>query len=470
MSALQVFTLFLSFAQIFIMARLLDPEDFGLFGIAIICIAALQTLSETGFDAALIQKDKKIEPYLDTAWVVQIVRGCILAIFMVLIARWTAVFFNEPKADLIIYTMAIVPFCDGFRNIGIIYFQKEIEFSKQFILSSITSLLSVIIGIVAAYILRSVWALVIMAISNTVLMVLFSYLLHPFRPRFCFHLHKARDLFDFGKWVLGTKIMKFFILQGDSILVGKILGIQFLGFYKMAMRVSQIPATEVGDIINRILFPAYSKMQGDVEKLCSVWLKTVSFVSLITFPMAAGIFVLAPEIVSILLGDKWAPIIPVLEVLCVLGLLKTVGNWAAIFQSLGQPRIIMIVTAWRLLLMASMIYPMIIRFGLLGAGGAVILASMATFPYTLIKALRLLNCQFCEFFLALSSPFLATALMSIVILSVKSSISPVTPMSFLGLIIMGILVYVVGLVFVEIVTGRKNVRNVVATLCDSMWN
>ena len=470
MTVLRVFTRLLSVVQIFIIARLLDPADFGLFGIALIITGALQTFSETGFDAALIQKDENVEPYLDTAWVVQIARGCAVALLMIAFAGWTAVFFNEPKATLIIYAMALVPFFLGFRNIAVVYFQKDLEFSRQFSLTSIASMASVIIGIVAAFILRNVWALVIMAISNAALMVLFSYLLHPFRPRFCFHIQKAKTLFGFGKWVLGTKIMKFFILQGDTLLVGKMLGTQSLGFYKMAMRVSQMPATEVGEIIDKVTFPVYSKMQGDVARLRSAWLKTVSFVTLVTFPMAGGIFVLAPEIVSIVLGNKWASIIPLIEVLCILGALKTVGNWGAIFRAVGQPKIITIVTAWRLVLMAVMIYPLMVRYGPLGAVVAVILASVVTFPYALVKALRLLDCRISEFIRALFPSFSATFLMIIAVLSAQSAISPCTPMSFVALIIMGAVVYVTGLTLVDIGTGQRNVRSVVATLYGGMRN
>jgi O-antigen/teichoic acid export membrane protein len=117
----------LGFVRTIILARLLAPHDFGLLGIAILAISTLETLSQTGFQAALIQKKENIESYLDTAWTVSAIRGIILFLILFLSAPVIAKFFNSPQATLIIRIIAVSTLLSGFRNIGILFFQKELE-------------------------------------------------------------------------------------------------------------------------------------------------------------------------------------------------------------------------------------------------------------------------------------------------------------------------------------------------------
>ncbi|MBW2000976.1 MAG: oligosaccharide flippase family protein, partial [Deltaproteobacteria bacterium] len=123
----------LGFVRTIILARLLAPSDFGLLGIAMLAIAALETFSQTGFQAALIQKKENVESYLDTAWTVSAVRGIMLFFILFFCAPIVAQFFKSPQATLVIKVIAISTLISGFRNIGILFFQKELEFNKQFI-------------------------------------------------------------------------------------------------------------------------------------------------------------------------------------------------------------------------------------------------------------------------------------------------------------------------------------------------
>ena len=118
--------------RIIVLARLLAPEDFGLFGLALFAMSALEAFSQTGIQAALIQKKENIEGYLDTAWTMQAIRGAILALILFIIAPYVSIFFGQP-VTLILRALGVSVLINGFANIGIIYFPKELEFHKQFI-------------------------------------------------------------------------------------------------------------------------------------------------------------------------------------------------------------------------------------------------------------------------------------------------------------------------------------------------
>ena len=116
-----------------VLARLLSPDDFGLFGIATLAMLALETFSRTGFHPALIQKIGDIKPYLDTVWTVHAIRGLILALILFGVAPYVAAFFGEPAAVPIVQVIGLSLIFQGLTNLGTVYFQKELVFHKQFV-------------------------------------------------------------------------------------------------------------------------------------------------------------------------------------------------------------------------------------------------------------------------------------------------------------------------------------------------
>ncbi|MCD6270366.1 oligosaccharide flippase family protein, partial [bacterium] len=241
-----------SLIRLVILARILSPNDFGLMGIALLTMATLDTFSQTGFQQALVQKKEDIKSYLDSAWTVLILRGFILFAILFFIAPYAAIFFDAPEAKSIIQVIGFAVLLQAFTNIGVIYFQKELEFNKQFIYQLSGTLADFIVAISAVLILKNVWALVLGLLAGSFARFVVSYLIHPYRPHLSFDLGRAKELFGFGKWVLGSSILVFLITQGDDIFVGKLLGVAALGFYQMAYRISNMPATEITHVISQV--------------------------------------------------------------------------------------------------------------------------------------------------------------------------------------------------------------------------
>ena len=132
-SSLRIIERVLGFARTLILARILSPEDFGLFGITLLALSTLQTFSVTGVDKALIQKKGDIRSYLDTAWTIQALRGLLLGVILFAISPLVATFFNEPRATSLIQVVALAVIIRDFKSIGVVFFQKDIEFHKEFI-------------------------------------------------------------------------------------------------------------------------------------------------------------------------------------------------------------------------------------------------------------------------------------------------------------------------------------------------
>ena len=366
-----------SLIRLIILARILAPHDFGLMGIALLTMATLETFSETGFWAALIQKRGNVDAYLDAAWTVLILRGFLLFTVLYLIAPYAAIFFKAPQAKPIIQVIGLSVLIQAFTNIGVIYFHKELEFNKQFLYQLSGTLANFIVAVSAVLILRSVWALVFGLLAGNIARFVMSYLIHPYRPHLSSHLGKAKELWGFGRWVLGSSILVFLITQGDDIFVGKLLGATMLGFYQIAYRISNMPATEITHVISQVTFPAYSKLQDNLPKLREAYLKTLQLTAFLSFPIAGLIFVLAPDFTKIFLGEKWMPMVPAMQALAAWGLIRSIGaTTGPIFQAVGKPGINTKVQLAVLTLLAILIYPLSIRWGIVGTSLAVVFAGL----------------------------------------------------------------------------------------------
>ena len=440
--ALRIVNRGFSFTRLIILASILAPHDFGLLGIALLTMATLETFSETGFQAALIQKKEDVKSYLDAAWTVLILRGLIIFTILYMIAPYAATFFNAPDAEPIIQVMGLSFLLQAFTNIGVIYFQKELEFNKEFIYQFAGTLADFIVAVSAVLILRNVWALVFGLIAGNAARVIVSYFIHPYRPRLSYDLGKAKELFVFGKWILGSSILVFLITQGDSIFVGKLLGVTALGFYQLAYRISNIPATEITHVISRVTFPAYSKLQDNIPKLREAYLKVLQITAFLSFPIAGLIFVLAPDFTVIFLGEKWMPMVPAMQVLALAGLVRSMAaTTGPIFHAVGKPKIDTKLQIVRLSVLAALIYPFTIKWGIFGVSIAVVLSMFISNFGFCLNAIKITQCGIKDFSKTIAFPLVNGIIMASFIFILKAGVNGVGIWDFLLFFVVGVLTY-----------------------------
>jgi len=440
--ALRITNKLLRLVRTVILARVLAPHDFGLMGIALLAMVILETFSHTGFNIALIQKKGNIEEYLDTAWVVQVIRGIILFGILLAAAPFVAAFFNTPRATDIVRVIAISVLFKGFTNIGTIYFQKNFEFNKLFVHLISTTIADLAVAIPAALILRSVWALVFGLVASHLVGCIMSYIMSPFRPRMNIDWKKFRELFGFGRWILGSGILVFLITQGDDAFVGKILGATALGFYLMAYTLSNLAATEISEALSIVAIPTYSKIQDNLNKLKDAYLKVLQLTAFISIPISGGIFILAPELTSTFLGDKWMAMVPAMQALALAGLVRSIASTTVpVFYAAGKPKI---ETKWqiiRLLVLAALIYPFSIKWGILGASIAVLLSIFASNIGFSFMVIRITKCGAKNFNKLIILPLINGIIIVLSIFVLKTYINATGILSLLLLVCAGILIY-----------------------------
>lgn len=404
------------FTRTIVLARLLAPKDFGLFAIAVLALSLLDTFSQTGFRQALIQKKGEVKSYLNTAWTIGLIRGLVIAGALFLVAPSAASFFDAPAAESIIKVIGISIILQNLTNISVIYFDKNLEFHKYFIYMSLGTIADLVVALSIAIIYRSVWALVFGRLAGEVTKCVISYLIHSYRPRPFLNPQKAKELFTFGKWILGSSILIFIATQGDDLFVGKFLGLETLGFYVLAYKIATLISTEISRPIMKVTFPAYSKLQDDLPKLREAYLKVLNFTTFLSLPIGGLIFATANNFTLTVLGEKWKPIIPLIMILIFRAMINTMrATLGPVTKAIGHPEIETKVTFIQVLVLAVGIYPAAKFFGITGVALIVVLQILVTYPLLLYLLLPRIKLSFRDYSKAIYFQFLSSVVMTVIV-------------------------------------------------------
>jgi O-antigen/teichoic acid export membrane protein len=362
----------LGFVRTIILAHLLAPADFGVFGLTVLALSALDTLSQTGFDEALIQTREDPGVYLNTVWTVHIVRGAVVALVLAIAAPWLASFFNEPAATGIFRLVGLSVFLNGLTNPGVVLFRRDLDFRRQAFLLAGGSVTELVVAVGIALVVPSAWALAFGMIARSIGRATLSYRIHPFRPRLAFDFARFHELYRFGRVVLLQGIVIFLVTQGDDAFVGKLLGAAALAFYQMAYRFSNLAATEIAQVVGSVTFPALASLQHDRARLGGALLRSIELTTLVSLPLSAATLVLAPDFTMAVLGPKWMPIVPAMQVLAVFGALRSIGaSVGPAYLATARLGTHLAFGLVQLAFMVVTIYPLSMRWGIQGTSVSV---------------------------------------------------------------------------------------------------
>ena len=420
--ALRIVNQGLSIIKLIILARILSPEDFGLMGIALLTMSSLEMFSQTGFQAALIQKKENVDAYLNSAWTIMIIRGLVLFGILYIIAPYVAVFFNSPQAQPIIRVIGFSILFLAFSNIGIIYFQKDLEFNKQFMYQLSGTVVDFVVAISVVVIFKNVWALVFGLLAGNFARFIASFIIHPYKPRLSFDFNKTKELFSFGKWIFSSNILVFLILQGSSIFVGRMLGTTMLGYYQMADKVAKITSTEFTKMLSLVTFPAYSILQNNLSKLREAFFKVYKFIAFISIPLSVLICVLASEFTAVFFGLEWMPMVPVLQILLLVGILRCLlGALSPVFLSLGKPDVITKLQAVQTIFLFMILFIFTKYWGIVGAALASLLTTLVMFFIRNHIFIQMIKCKARDFYKVMLYPLVSVMICMFLIIYLKSA-------------------------------------------------
>ena len=365
----------LGFGTQIILARLLVPADFGLLAIGLLAINSMGLFRDLGFGATLIyKKDDSKYTASNTAFILLPLVASALFLIAYFAASYIAIFFDNVAIKPIVQVLALTFVISSFGTVPSMLLEKELEFKKKVLPETMPIIGYACVTIWFAINGYGVWSLIYGQIASSILTAGLIWMVSDWRPTFKFDRKIARELFGYGKHIMGASIVIFLITNIDNAIVGKVLGIEALGFYAFAYTISNLPATQITGLVGRVMFPVYSKLQDDRNALKNAYLKTLKYVSMLSIPAAFGIFMIAPDFVSVVLGDKWNPAVPAVQVLCFFGLSRSIAaTTGSIFKAIGKAEILFKTGLLQLFLMILLMLPLTSRFGIVGMSLAIVI-------------------------------------------------------------------------------------------------
>jgi lipopolysaccharide exporter len=318
MIAMRWTTRLLGLMSTLILVRLLTPDDFGVVAMAMVIVGFLEVFTHTSVDLALIRDREATREHYDTAWTLEILQAVGLAAVLVLVAPWSARYFDDPRVTLVIYALALRAVVGSFENIGVVAFRRDLEFQKEFWFGVSKKVSMVALTILAAFALKSYWALVAGLIGGRFADVLISFRRHPYRPRFS--LSKAAELWGFSRWLMMGRVGDMLTRKLDEFVIGGELGTTAMGNYFVAADVATAPTEEIVGPMSRGIYPVYSKLLGTRPQLIDSFLLVLSSTCYLCVPLGMGLSAVAPNLVPLVLGEKWLAAIPLIEFLGISGI------------------------------------------------------------------------------------------------------------------------------------------------------
>jgi len=400
----------IGFFSTIILARLLVPADFGLVAMAMVMVTLLQVVNAYSIQIFLVQKEDLKDEDLNTAWTLQIFFGVFQALILLLLSLPAAKFYEEPRLISVYWALAGMMFIYGFKNIGVMYFQREMRFHMEFLIMGGRKLAMFVTSVTLAIIFKSYWALIIGVIAGHIIEVILSYVFQNYRPRFC--LSNWKEVTQFSKWLYLNNFLNFMRNRGSVLIIGKLSNAGGLGLFQVSYDLAMLPTTEMIAPINRAVFPGYANMKNDLARLQDGYLTVLGMITLVSLPAAFGIAAVADVLIPILLGNNWIEAIPLVQILAISGaILAMQTNIGSVFIATGRPWILLYLTTSYVFLLLFCVIVFILYMGILGACFAYLVSNFIMFPINIYAVRKILKFKIYNLVQCLYRPVLASLIM-----------------------------------------------------------
>jgi len=427
-----------------VLARLLDPQTFGLVALATIFVNFLQIFIDQGLVQAIVQRQELETEHLDTAFWTNLGVSALATLLSIAGAELIADFFKEPEIAPIIRCLSLSFLISGFSSVQEAIFQRNLAFKPLAIRSLIAVIIGGIVGITMAFMGFGVWSLVGQQLTNSFAQVLVLWWVSDWHPGFKFSQKHFKELFGFGVNVMGINLCNFFTRRSDDFLIGYFLGSTALGYYSVAYRLLQILTQLLTSIIVKVSLPTFSRLQEEPERLRNALYKGIQFTSLITFPGFLSTVILAPEIVTVVFGEKWSPSIPVMQVLNLVGILYAYFYFnGSLMMAVGKP-------SWKLALdfvqsVSNVVaFAITVQWGIVAVAAAYVIRGYLMAPLTIWVVWKLIRIDIRTYLSQGAVPLVGTIIMLVSMFIVKYFLSSlISPLGILAIaIFVGAIVYV----------------------------
>ena len=413
----RLWTQAISWASTLILARLLTPAEYGLVAMAVSVVTVMRLLQEFGLGVAIVQRKHLTAEQINAIFWIYVSISTAFTVLAFFVALPAAVFYHEPRLTWVVRILSLTFLANAVGTVPYSLLTKAIDLRRRSFAESAAALSSSAFTLFFAFLGYGFWALVVgQLVSATVRNVAMWYF-SGWMPGRHMTFDGMGALFRFGLTVAGTSGVNQFNTVVQTAVVGRALGSQALGFYSEALLLGyDNPAQRLTtSVINQVSLPVFSELQDDLRSLQHYFLRISKYLALVVLPVQAGIALVAHDGVSVVLGHKWLPIAPLLQILTLGATLLVLQlPVAPLLTSRGKPFIAFRLSLWTAVTVTGALL-CAVSFGIVGVMIAVTVVGSARRIWMLAVALRELQLSFTHYLRNIQSSLGATVVMAIAV-------------------------------------------------------
>ncbi len=399
----------LSIASMATVARILGPGVYGVMGMANLLLVVVVNFRDLGTGTAIVQRLSIVHKLLASLFWLNCLMGVLMALTVIAASRLTAQFFHTPELVPILCTISISFVVSAFGIVHNSLLLREMRFKALAVADLSSAFISYIVALTCARRGLGVWSLVFANLANSVTSTSLYWIASAWRPTWEFSFSEVKSVMGFSLNLFGFGLANYGYRNADNIIIGRVIGRVPLGNYQMAYNLMLLPLQNISSVIAQVVLPAFSQIQENNERFRIAWVRSVCIIALFTFPVMAGLGILADPFIRGILGAKWVGAIPIFEILAPVGAVQSIQTLVgAIYMAKGRTDWMF---RWGLLNCAVLIPAFLIgvHFGAIGVAVAYCLAYFIVLAYLgFAIPFRFIELKFLDFASALLPQTLLT--------------------------------------------------------------
>jgi polysaccharide transporter, PST family len=326
-----------------VLARLLQPADYGAAAVAVALASFASTLGDMGMGSALVQTDRATRQVRATVFWGSIAFGLAISTLFVIFARPVGAFLDDPRIGTMVAVGALTFAIYSVGAASHAMFIREMNFRAIELRSMISLVVAGVLSICAASLGLGAWALVLQQVVLWTTFVVALWWHAGWRPAFEFSPDVFRELSSFAVRIAGGRWARLIELVVLSLLIGKLVSVAALGAWSFAMSTVILPLTVIAIPIAEVLFSAFSRLRGERERIAAVWLDSIGLLAAVIVPLLVGLVVVAPDLIPLVFGSQWEVSVAIVQILSVYVIIRSLQSWnSVVLDAAGRPQ----VTLW----------------------------------------------------------------------------------------------------------------------------
>lgn len=427
-----------------VVARLLTPEDYGLAALTLVLASLVLIFSDFALGAALIQRKTLTEDDRNTAFWTTVCCGIGFTALGVALSGPISELYRQPDTQPLFAVLSLSFVLTALSATQQSLMLRDMQYRRLEVLTVVGAMAGAPVAIALAAAGTGPWAIISQQLAVALVTTVLIWRRSPWKPGFSFSKASLRDMWAFSGYVVGQRLLFYTHSNADRFIIGRFIGTGALGAYAIAYNVILQPAARIGGPLQRIMAPAFARMQDEPERIAIAWARVVRMIAAVSVPALAGLIVVAPDFVEVALGAKWESAGPVIQILA----------WVGILTALQSINMDVLMARDRTALMfrfSVMFVPVHIvafvigaQWGVIGVAAAYAVSSTLVEPWLTVYAARVLDVSPMIFVRAVAGVFQASAVMVGVLFAARTwmMVAEVpAAVRLLALIVVGLIVY-----------------------------